>query len=218
MIFDVLDQKMEEMKDLYRREEVRANQEKQAAVDRKYRGLVEEANLFVCSVGFVRDTLEFPVSEELRTDCLTLLDELEAAVSTGYAVQESVKKVKRRYDALHGQMKKAWSAYFRSYTAGTWNTLRVIRSIDEETVDRYIEQIEAAKDWSAGIPAFAGLMATLMYAKKLIQSLEMEEETVEFLTKMTSGKATAADLSEGVVAWLRKEGLEKKIRLSFLAH
>ena len=218
MIFDVLDQKMEEMKDLYRREEVRANQEKQAAVDRKYRGLVEEANLFVCSVGFVRDTLEFPVSEELRTDCLTLLDELEAAVSTGYAVQESVEKAKRRYDALHGQMKKAWSAYFRSYTAGTWNTLRVIRSIDEETVDRYIEQIEAAKDWSAGIPAFAGLMATLMYAKKLIQSLEMEEETVEFLTKMTSGKATAADLSEGVVAWLRKEGLEKKIRLSFLAH
>ena len=218
MIFDVLDQKMKDMKALRQREERRANQKQQAALDQKYRALVEEAERFSDSLACVRDTLEFPISEELRTDCLTLLDELEAAVSTGYAVQESVEKAKRRYDALHGQMKKAWSAYFRSYTAGTWNTLRVIRSIDEETVDRYIEQIEAAKDWSAGIPAFAGLMATLMYAKKLIQSLEMEEETVEFLTKMTSGKATAADLSEGVVAWLRKEGLEKKIRLSFLAH
>ena len=217
MIFDVLDQKMKDMQALRQREERRANQKQQEALDQKYRTLVEEAERFSDSLACVRDTLEFPVSEELRTDCLTLLDELEAAVSTGYAVQESVEKAKRRYDALHGQMKKAWSAYFRSYTAGTWNTLRVIRGIDEEKTDRCMEEIQTAKDWSAETKVFIGLKAAMKRAADLIQSLEMEEETVEFLTKMTSGKATAADLSAGVVAWLRKEGLEKKIRLSFLS-
>ena len=217
MIFDVLDQKMKDMKALRQREERRANQKQQAALDRKYRALVEEAERFSDSLACVRDTLEFPVSEELRTDCLTLLDELEAAASTGYAVQESVEKAKRRYDALHGQMKKAWSVYFRSHTADTLNTLRVIRSIDETSVDRYIEQIEAAKDWSAGLSAFAVLMVTLMSAEELIKRLDMAEETVDFLHKMASGRATAADLSEGIAAWLRKEGLDKKIRLSFLS-
>ena len=86
MIFDVLDQKMKDMKALRQREERRANQKQQAAVDQKYRKLVEEAKMLVISLGVVRQLLKFPVSEELRTDCLTLLDELEAAVSTGYAV------------------------------------------------------------------------------------------------------------------------------------
>ena len=217
MIFDVLDQKMKDMKALRQREERRANQKQQEAADQKYRGLVEEAHLLVRSVNAVRHMLKFPVSEELRTDCLTLLDELESAVSTGYAVQESVEKAKRRYDALHGQMKKAWAVYFRSHTADTLNTLRVIRSIDETSVDRYIEQIEAAKDWSAGLSAFAVLMVTLMSAEELIKRLDMAEETVDFLHKMASGRATAADLSEGIAAWLRKEGLDKKIRLSFLS-
>lgn len=217
MIFDVLDQKMKDMKALRQREERRANQKQQEAADQKYRGLVEEAHLLVRSVNAVRHMLKFPVSEELRTDCLTLLDELESVVSAGYAVQESVEKVKRRYDALHGQMKKAWAEYFRSHTADTLNTLRVIRSIDETSVDRYIEQIEAAKDWSAGLSAFAVLMVTLMSAEELIKRLDMAEETVDFLHKMASGRATAADLSEGIAAWLRKEGLDKKIRLSFLS-
>lgn len=217
MIFDVLDQKMKDMKALRQREERRANQKQQKAADQKYRGLVEEAHLLVRSVNAVRHMLKFPISEELRTDCLTLLDELESAVSTGYAVQESVEKAKRRYDALHGQMKKAWAVYFRSHTADTLNTLRVIRSIDETSVDRYIEQIEAAKDWSAGLSAFAVLMVTLMSAEELIKRLDMAEETVDFLHKMASGRATAADLSEGIAAWLRKEGLDKKIRLSFLS-
>lgn len=217
MIFDVLDQKMKDMKALRQREERRANQKQQEAADQKYRGLVEEAHLLVRSVNAVRHMLKFPVSEELRTDCLTLLDELESVVSAGYAVQESVEKVKRRYDALHGQMKKAWAEYFRSHTADTLNTLRVIRSIDETSVDRYIEQIEAAKDWSAGLSAFGVLMVTLMFAEELIKRLDMAEETVDFLHKMASGRATAADLSEGIAAWLRKEGLDKKIRLSFLS-
>lgn len=217
MIFDVLDQKMKDMKALRQREERRANQKQQEAAEQKYRGLVEEAHLLVRSVNAVRHMLKFPVSEELRTDCLTLLDELESVVSAGYAVQESVEKVKRRYDALHGQMKKAWAEYFRSHTADTLNTLRVIRSIDETSVDRYIEQIEAAKDWSAGLSAFAVLMVTLMSAEELIKRLDMAEETVDFLHKMASGRATAADLSEGIAAWLRKEGLDKKIRLSFLS-
>ena len=217
MIFDVLDQKMKDMKALRQREERRANQKQQEAADQKYRGLVEEAHLLVRAVNAVRHMLKFPVSEELRTDCLTLLDELESVVSAGYAVQESVEKAKRRYDALHGQMKKAWAAYFRSHTADTLNTLRVIRSIDETSADRYIEQIEAAKDWSAGLSAFAVLMVTLTSAEELIKSLDMEEETVDFLHKMASGRATAADLNEGIAAWLRKEGLDKKIRLSFLS-
>ena len=96
------------------------------------------------------------------------------------------------------------------------NTLRVIRGIDETQVDQYIEQIQAAKEWSAGLAAFIGLKVALEQAEALIQRLDMEEETLDFLSKMVSGRATAADLSEGIVAWLRKEGLEKKIRLSFL--
>ena len=216
MIFHIVDQKIKEMKALRQREERQANQKQQAAVDQKYRKLVEEAKTLFISLCVVREVLEFPVSEELRADCLTLLAELKSVVSTGDASQESVDRAKTHVSAIYGTAKRAWEKHFRSYTANTMNTLRVIRGIDEEQVDRYIEEIQAAKEWSAGLAAFIGLKVALGQAEVLIQRLDMEEETVDFLSKMVSGRATAADLSEGIVAWLRKEGLEKKIRLSFL--
>ena len=131
MIFDVLDQKMKDMKALRQREERRANQKQQAALDQKYRAVVEEAERFSDSLACVRDTLEFLVSEELRTDCLTLLDELEAAVSTGYAVQESVEKAKRRYDAkgVVGIFPQLYGGYMEHAARHSRNRRRKDRSL-----------------------------------------------------------------------------------------
>lgn len=50
----------------------------------------------------------------------------------------------------------------------------------------------------------------------LIQSLNMDQEIVSFLTKMTSGSTTTVDLNEKVLGWIKSEGLERKIKLSFL--
>ena len=53
-------------------------------------------------------------------------------------------------------------------------------------------------------------------AEALIKSLNMDQEIIKFLEQMTEGKATLLDLNEKVLAWIKRESLEGKIKLSFI--
>ena len=62
---------------------------------------------------------------------------------------------------------------------------------------------------------FEKLKTSLDIANDLIFSLKLKQPIVEFLTKMTSGRATVEDLDETILAWISEEGISKKIKLSF---
>ena len=49
----------------------------------------------------------------------------------------------------------------------------------------------------------------------MIQSLNLDDGIISFLTKMNTGQATIDDLNEVVLEWIRQEGLESRIRLKF---
>ena len=60
-----------------------------------------------------------------------------------------------------------------------------------------------------------GLKSAKERAEKLIRSLGMSADVEAFLAQMSSGQATLADLGADVLAWIQKEKLAGKIRLSF---
>ena len=61
------------------------------------------------------------------------------------------------------------------------------------------------------------LKKSLNSAETLINKMDLDQEIIIFLTKITYGKATLTDLNEKVMAWIRKENLDSRVKLSFLS-
>ena len=217
MIFDAISQRIKEIKELHRLEDIKKNQDQQKVTDSKFRTIVEQTKLFSDAVHYTTEQLGFIVSESLAADIRNMLGQLDAISSEEYAGKEAVSKAESDFKTLQSSTKKEWSKHYSAYTATTCNTLRVISGINSETVKDCMANINAAEIWTTDVSTLTKMKDAMESASTLIQSLNMDQEIVSFLTKMTSGSATIVDLNEKVLRWIKSEGLERKIKLSFLS-
>ncbi len=217
MIFDVIDRKINEMKNLRRLELIKENHKQQVATDAKYKSLVSQVSDFLQAIKYARDNLGFPVMETIGPDMFILLGNLKGVVASGYADKDAVVKAEGDFKSIQVATKKEWSKYFHIYTSATTSTLKVISGIDSDRVVGCRTDINAAEIWTVDIEVFYKLKKAIENANSIIKELNLDAETELFLTKMTSGRATIADLNEHVLNWIKKESLESKIKLSFTA-
>ncbi|SMC62105.1 hypothetical protein [Papillibacter cinnamivorans] len=215
MIFDKVDRRIKEMKELRRLEGIKVNRAQQEATDSKYRTLVNQASDFIEELNYVQDYLQFFLADTIKTDLEALLINLQNAIKTGYADKDAVSSADTDFKSIQTAVKKDWAKHFTVLTSTTTNTLRVISGINSEKVSSCLADIKAAEVWVIDRNVFLRLKEAIDNADSLIQSLSLDQEIILFLTSMTAGRATIADLKENVLAWIRKESLEGKIKLSF---
>lgn len=217
MIFDIIDRKIKDMKELRRLELIKANQAQQDATDTTYHKLVYQVKTFSLAIAYAYDNLSFITTDTLRSGIVLLLENLKNVIGNGYADKEAVSKAENDFKVIQNATKKEWAKHFTNYTLTTTNTLRVISGIDSEKINGCLSDIKAAEPWTVDLSILDSLKKAIENADTLITSLNMDQEIVLFLTKMTSGKATVADLNEKVLIWIKQEGVESKIKLSFLS-
>ena len=217
MIFEAISRRVKDIKELHRLEDIKKNRDQQNVTDSKFRTIVEQTKLFSEAVHYTTEHLDFIVPESLAVDIRSMLVQLDAISSEEYADKEALSKAESNFKALQNSIKKEWSKHYSAYTATTCNTLRVISGINSEAVKDCMSNIKAAETWTADVSALTKLKDAMESAATLIQSLNMDQEIVSFLTKMTSGSATIVDLNGKVLGWIQSEGLDRKIKLSFLS-
>lgn len=215
MIIDVLSKKIQEMKSLRRLEILRDHRAQQDATDTRYRALVFQVQVFSKALKYSSDNLSFVSSNSLQSDVYNLFLSLKAIVQSGFADKDGVTNAENNFKAIQNGIKKEWSKHYSIYTASTVSTLKVIRGIEFEKVDACISDIKAAENWSSDLAVLTKLKEAMSRAEALIKSLNMDQETIDFLAQMTAGKATLLDLNEKVLAWIKRESLEGKIKLYF---
>lgn len=217
MIFDAISRRIKDIKELHRLEDIKKNQDQQNVADSKFRTIVEQTKLFSDAVHYAIEHLDFIIPESLTADIRNMLVQLDVISTEEYADKEAVSKAESSFKALQSSIKKEWSKHYSAYTATTWNTLRVISGINSEMVKDCMDNIKTAEIWTTDVSALTKMKNAMENAAILIQSLNMDQEIVSFLTKMTSGSATIVDLNEKVLGWIKSESLECKIKLSFLS-
>lgn len=217
MIIELLDKRIKEMKDLQRLRLKKQNQEKQAATDAKYKDLVSRIDSYIKVYGFLTNSLNFNPSTELKENSKALLIELQDAIKDGDADAEIVNSADKNFKTVLKTVATEWEQYYKILTSNTTNSLKIIGGIDSEKVKSCLADIKAADKWILDEQIYIKLKNALDVANALIKSLEMEPPIITFLTKMTSGKATIADLDESILAWITKEDIGKKIKLSFVS-
>lgn len=216
MIIDALSKKIQEMKSLRRLELLRDHRTQQNEIDSRYRALVVQVRVFAKALKYARDNLSFTLPDSLQSDVSNLFVSLKAITQSGFADKDGVATAESSFKAIQSGIKKQWSKHYSIYTNSTVNTLKIISGIEFNKVKVCISDIKAAENWSSDVTVLTKLRVAISSAEALIKSLNMDQEIIKFLEQMTEGKATLLDLNEKVLAWIKRESLEGKIKLSFI--
>ena len=215
MIIEKLNCKIKDMRKLFQREELAKNIAQQQVIDRKYHELVIQVHLFLDTVSYTRMQLKFQFPETVSNKMDLLLQKLRMTVEGGYADQESLSECDKMFKEIQADIKKEWKLHYSVITAAVIGTLKVIKGIDKDRVERCLEDIKAAEQWQVDKKIFIDLASALERSDVLIQDLNMDQEIIAFLKKMNLGKATVSDLNEKVLSWIQKEALSDRIKISF---
>lgn len=214
-ILDQLEDQMEAMRQLRRKEQKKENAEQQKMTDQKYRTLVWQANQYMEVLNYIQDYLGFVCSAELTAGLKSLFQKLESSTCYGDAEKESVSQAEEMFKNIQAGTKREWTKYFDGLTKKTKGTLGIIREIDSKKVDDCLRMIQNAAGWTIEKAVFEQLRQALNGAEVLIQGLSLDSDIKEFLSKMSRGQATMEDLNEDIMEWIRNGKFESRIRLSF---
>lgn len=213
-ILDSLTQSIKRMKKLRDLEIQKANKAQQNIVDNRFHQAVANAEILCKSVQYARSNLSF--STGCMPELLNLFISLQNTATRGIIDQEQVDKAVKTYNAIQDKIKKDWAKHYQELTGSTVNTLKTIKGLDEVRINYCISKIEAASVWNSTMINLTSLKTGLVQADEIIQNLKLDQEVITFLSKITSGKATLADLNDNVRQWMQNEHLLPKIRLSFV--
>lgn len=216
MIFDDLVTTTKTMQDLQKKTAIKNNKAMQANADTKYRFLLNQVNRFVDVIVYLYTDLSVPKNHEILMSTFELLNALEKIVDSGLASPDGITNADNTFKILQSSMKKEWSKQYRNLTGATVSTLEAIRGIDPNNVGSCLRKIQYAENWDLDVERYQTLHNGLDEADHLIMGLGLDDEIITFLQNTNSGRATLQDLNDKVLAWLRTEQLERKIRISFV--
>ena len=216
MIIEKLNRKIKDMKSLYRRAEMEKNAAQQQVTDRKYHELVVQVHAFLETVSYAKMKLHFLLPEVIANKLDTLLGQLRNTVEGGCADQECLSEAEKLFKEIQADIRKEWKAHYSAITAAVLGTLKVIKGIDKDRVEKCLNDIKSAEQWQNDKNYLIDLSSAMERSESLIQNLNMDQEIVSFLKKMNLGKATVSDLNEKVLYWIQKEQLSDRIKLSFI--
>jgi hypothetical protein len=217
MIINLLDQKINDMRDLQRLESLQANNEQQAVTDARFRAIVTRLHQFVMVIEYLRKEAPIEQDDTLKNDIIILLNNLKTATELGLTDKDKVTAVETKFTLMQAECKKNWTKQYSELTSARVSTLKVISGIDAEKVASCLQNIQKAEVWNTDISTFKAMMAGLESADQLITNLGLNQSIISFLQNVNQGKATLADLTDDVLAWIKEEDLETKIKLSFKA-
>lgn len=217
MIFDQMERRIKEMKELRRLETIKANRVQQEATDIKYHNLVTQVKGFINILQYFQTELKFEVSDSYKAEISALLAKLQEIIKDGYAKKDLVTESENDFKNILTTIKKDWTKHHTTLTSTTVNTLKIIGGIESDQVEECLTDIKNASAWQMDVTVYKKLKTALDSADSLIEKMSLDQDIIAFLTKMTSGKATFYDLNDKVMDWIKKESLEKRVKLSFTA-
>ena len=215
MLMDVLENKINAMSSLRQRENRITNKAAQDAVDTRFKTLTEDIHKLTLALQYTKANMSFQLSDSTLNGFDNLLTDAKETVRSGFAEKDAVNTAEKALKDINAIVKKEWSKQYDSLTSAAIGTLKVVIDIDKDRVTACLDGIGKGATWTTNVEEYAAMNKSLNDAVTLIAELGLDDQIIDFLQKMSGGKATVADLDEKVLNWLRSESLEKRVKLSF---
>ena len=211
-----LNQSITQLKRLHTLENKKKNQEQQVKNDNKYQELVHQVTHLCYAVHYAQETFSFQYQPQ--NTLLEILTDLQTVAIKGTVDEDSISQGSRKIKPIQEQLKKEWAKCYPLVVGSVTSTLRIIQKIDPTQVSKCLLDIQSAAIWQnddSDLPHLKTLSNALYNSNAIIERLGLDQEITTFLTKVSSRTATLDDLSDGILAWIRRENLSDKIMVSF---
>ena len=211
-----LNQSITQLKRLHTLENKKKNQEQQVKNDNKYQELVHQVTHLCYAVHYAQETFSFQYQPQ--NTLLEILTDLQTVAIKGTVDEDSISQGSRKIKPIQEQLKKEWAECYPLVVGSVTSTLRIIQKIDPTQVSKCLLDIQSAAVWQnddSDLPHLKTLSNALYNSNAIIERLGLDQEITTFLTKVSSRTATLDDLSDGILAWIRRENLSDKIMVSF---
>lgn len=211
-----LNQSITQLKQLHALESRKKNQEQQAKNGNKYQILVRQITQLCKAVHYAQEAFSFPYQPQ--TTLVGILTDLQTAALRNNVDEDSVSQCARKVKPIQDQLKKEWAKHYPTLVGPVTSTLQIIQKIDPVPVTKCLADIQSAVVWQnddGELLHLKTLNSALNNSSIIIERLGLDQEITAFLTKVSVQTATLDDLTDGILVWIRKEGLSDKIMVSF---
>lgn len=219
MLADTLNACIIDMKTVKEMETASADTKKQADANYVFRQIVQDLEKTTMALKAAIDNSGFKPSMSVINALESYVAACDKVVNDGTASVPTNDFIRRESKKVSDSIASEWSIYYQNSTANVISLLETLKGIipDPMKATYAINKIKKASNWNTSADAYASMKQGLSEADLILKSLDLEEdpEVLEFLKLVGEGDATVRNLTDEILAWLKKEGIEDKLTISF---
>lgn len=121
-----------------------------------------------------------------------------------------------RVKKLKEMMEIEWKTQTDMYLAGIKEELGILRLVSNEKqeINRILQYMNSFSLWPTDENTSKVFDAAKLRAEEILSQMEFDAEIADFLRKVKDRNASLLDLTDPIIAWIRKENLSSNIMLS----
>ena len=220
MLLEDIQKSISDMDELKQLEQAARDSQKQENADKLFTAAVNDNHNIVISLNEARNYLSFKPSEELKRQIKNMFAALQECISAGLVQESKAKALSSTIKALKDSINEEWKTFYAGIADGRIIKLTTVQSItpDKTKTGYVLTKIKNGAKLHYGDDGNLRLFAAgIKEADDILESLELTDEILRFLDKVSEGRATIMDLTEAVEIWIREEQLSMKFSICFEA-
>ena len=123
---------------------------------------------------------------------------------------------KKIVTAPDGQLENEWKEQTNTYLADVKDELGILKLVSNEKqeIQRILNCMNNFSDWPTDTNVAMEFDKAVLGAEEILSKMEFDDDIANFLRKVKDKKASLLDLTDSIIAWIRRENLSANIMLS----
>lgn len=121
-----------------------------------------------------------------------------------------------RVKRLYGQLENEWKEQTNTYLTDVKDELGILKLVSNEKqeIQRILNCMNNFSDWPTDTKVAMEFDKAVLGAEEILSKMEFDDDIANFLRKVKDKKASLLDLTDSIIAWIRRENLSANIMLS----
>lgn len=218
MLLEELDDCIHEMNEIGVLEQNAYDFQKQEQNDRIFKETVAETLKVIMSIQKAYSEMSFRISAQQKQKLLDLLEMCAGALEGGRIQETTATVVQKELKFIKKEIIEEWAVKYRHITYHKTNMLQNVKGVapDQSRINIAINKIIKGANWNFNDNMLDLMQVGIKESDEIIQSLGLtSDEVIEFLNKVSVGKATVMDLTPAVLSWIKEKDLSGKLVIAF---
>ena len=219
MLVDTLNEVIIDMKTVHELETASADTKKQATADYNFKQLIVSLQQMVNELKLAVDNSEFKPSANVVNGFKSFLTSSDKVTQAGAANNTTTQFVSSESKKLYAVMGQEWSDYHTKSTSNILGLIETVKGIlpDENKATYATNKIKKAATWNTSVENLNYLKQGIQEANQILTEIDLDENSpiLAFLRLVSEGNATILNLTDDILAWIKKENLAEKLFINF---